>query len=72
VVPELNAGIASIAFGAMVNPLIGLGSFAAQYVLRKPLQQALAYDVDVTGPWTDPTVSERNRRQLPGFSSPSP
>ncbi|RPH40029.1 MAG: hypothetical protein EHM87_23035, partial [Burkholderiales bacterium] len=72
VVPELNAGLASIAFGAMVNPLIGLGSFAAQYVLRKPLQQALAYDVDVTGSWTDPMVSERNRRLLPGRSEASP
>jgi len=71
VVPELNAGLASIAFGAMVNPLIGLGSFAAQYVLRKPLQEALAYDVDVTGSWTDPTVSERNRRRLPGRAEPA-
>jgi uncharacterized protein YhdP len=71
VVPELNAGLASIAFGAMVNPLIGLGSFAAQYVLRKPLQEALAYDVDVTGSWADPTVSERNRRRLPGRADPA-
>jgi uncharacterized protein YhdP len=72
VVPELNAGLASIAFGAMVNPLIGLGSFAAQYVLRKPLQEALAYDVDVTGSWADPTVSERRRRVSPARSDPSP
>lgn len=72
VVPELNAGLASIAVGAMVNPLIGLGSFAAQYVLRKPLQEVLAYDVDVTGSWSDPTVSERNRRVLQrGVDPPS-
>ena len=64
VVPEFNAGLASIAVGAMVNPLLGLGSLAAQYVLRKPLQEVLAYDVDVTGSWSDPTVSERNRRVL--------
>jgi len=64
VVPELNAGLASLAFGAMVNPVIGLGSFAAQYVLRKPLQDVLAYEVDVTGSWSDPTVSERNRRAV--------
>jgi uncharacterized protein (TIGR02099 family) len=65
VVPEFNAGLASLAFGAMVNPVIGLGSFAAQYVLRKPLQEVLAYEVDVTGSWSDPAVSERNRRLAP-------
>ncbi len=72
VVPELNAGLASIAVGAMVNPLIGLGSFAAQYVLRKPLQEVLAYDVDVTGSWSDPAVSERNRRVLQRGVEPPP
>jgi uncharacterized protein (TIGR02099 family) len=72
VVPELNAGLASLAFGAMVNPVIGLGSFAAQYVLRKPLQQVLAYDIDVTGSWSEPTVSERNRRVVTLPDTPSP
>ena len=71
VVPELNAGIASIAFGAMVNPAIGLGSLAAQYVLRKPLQQALTYEVDVTGSWSDPTVSERIRRPVAPAVAPA-
>jgi len=72
VVPELNAGIASIAFGAMVNPAIGLGSLAAQYVLRKPLQEALTYEVDVTGSWSDPAVVERPRRSAvpPAAASP--
>jgi uncharacterized protein (TIGR02099 family) len=68
VTPELNAGLASLAFGAMVNPIIGLGTFAAQYVLRKPLQDVLAYEIDVTGSWSDPMVSERNRR----FAVPPP
>jgi len=71
VVPELNAGLASLAVGAMVNPLIGLGSFAAQYALRKPLQDALAYEVDVTGSWADPTVSERGRRTPPRVAPPA-
>jgi uncharacterized protein (TIGR02099 family) len=71
VVPELNAGIASIAFGAMVNPAIGLGSLAAQYVLRKPLQEALTYEVDVTGSWSDPAVVERPRRSAVPSVAPS-
>jgi uncharacterized protein YhdP len=72
VVPELNAGLASLALGAMVNPVIGLGSFAAQYVLRKPLQDVLAYDIDVTGSWSDPAVSERNRRMATRADPQSP
>jgi len=76
VLPEFNAGLASLAFGAIVNPAIGLGSFAAQYVLRKPLQDALAFEVEVTGPWSDPAVSDRTRRRaapppaLPGSAAP--
>jgi len=62
VTPELDAGLASIAVGAMVNPIVGIGSLAAQYVLRKPLQDALGFDVQITGSWSDPMVSERTRR----------
>jgi len=71
VLPEFNAGLASLAVGAMVNPVIGLGSLAAQYVLRKPLQQALAYEVDVTGSWSDPAVRERSRRVEPAPQPPA-
>ena len=35
VVPEINAGTASLAY-AFINPAIGLGTFLAQYFLRKP------------------------------------
>ncbi|MEI6547525.1 MAG: AsmA-like C-terminal region-containing protein, partial [Burkholderiales bacterium] len=61
VVPDVNAGLAAVAVGAMINPVIGLGTLAAQYVLRGPLQQALAIDVDINGSWADPEVRERSR-----------
>jgi uncharacterized protein (TIGR02099 family) len=70
--PQLDAGLAALAYGAIVNPVVGLGSFAAQYVLRKPLQQALGYEVDVTGPWSDPAVSERIRPLQPSRMPESP
>ena len=59
VVPEVDAGLASIAVGAMINPLLGVGSLLAQYVLRKPLQEALGMEIDITGSWADPTVRDR-------------
>jgi len=62
VVPELNAGTASLAYAA-INPAIGLGTFVAQLFLRKPLMQASTREFRVTGPWDDPKV-ERVERKL--------
>jgi len=71
VVPDVNAGLAAVAVGAMINPVLGLGTLAAQYVLRGPLQQALAVDVDISGSWADPEVRERSRRS-PGNTARDP
>ena len=59
VVPQLNAGLGALAYAAAVNPAIGLGSLAAQFFLREPLQALFAYTVDVRGPWADPLVVRR-------------
>ena len=67
--PELNAGLASIAYGAMVNPVVGLGSFIAQLALSSPIQQIFGYEFEVSGPWADPHVVER--RRLP-VTTPAP
>ena len=63
VLPELNAGLASLGY-ALVNPAVGLGSFIAQYILRDPLRQALAYEYKVTGAWDDPQVKALPRRPV--------
>ena len=64
VLPELNAGLASLGY-ALVNPAVGLGSFIAQYILRDPLRQALAYEYKITGAWDDPQVKALPRRPVP-------
>ena len=63
VTPELNVGLASLAYVA-VNPAIGLGSLAAQIAFRQPLQQLLTVEYDVKGSWVSPEVSERKRTQV--------
>ena len=68
VVPEINAGTASLAF-AVINPAIGLGTFLAQYFLSKPLIAASTREFRVTGPWDDPKV-ERVERSLMGTAEP--
>ena len=69
VIPEINAGTASLAF-AVINPAIGLGTFLAQYFLRKPLMAASTREFRVTGPWDDPKV-DRVDRGLLGDASPA-
>lgn len=63
VLPELNAGLASLGYAALVNPAIGLGAFVAQYILRNPVRELLSYEYRVTGSWEDPVV-ESVRREM--------
>ena len=60
VVPEINAGTASLAY-AVINPAIGLGTFLAQWVLRKPLMEAGTREFHITGAWADPKVERIER-----------
>ncbi len=69
VVPEINAGTASLAY-AIINPAIGLGTFLAQYFLQKPIAEASTREFRVTGPWDDPKV-ERVERSMFGRSPPA-
>jgi uncharacterized protein (TIGR02099 family) len=74
VVPEINAGTASLAY-AVINPAIGLGSFVAQLFLRKPLMAASTREFTVQGSWAEPKVERVERRldaPLPDFDTPSP
>ncbi len=61
VVPEINAGTASLAY-AVINPAVGLGSFLAQLFLRKPLTQAGTREFRISGSWADPQVERVARR----------
>ncbi|MCP5266232.1 MAG: TIGR02099 family protein [Burkholderiaceae bacterium] len=65
VLPDLNAGIASLAYAAIANPGVGLGSFLAQMLLRKPLAEVFGTQFGIEGSWSDPTVVERVRETAP-------
>ena len=55
VVPEINAGTASLV-ATVINPAIGLGTFLAQYFLRRPLMQAATQEFHIDGSWSDPKI----------------
>jgi uncharacterized protein (TIGR02099 family) len=61
VVPEINAMTASLVATA-INPLVGLGSFLAQVVLRGPLSAATTQEFRIEGTWADPRIVRMERR----------
>ncbi len=61
VVPEINAGTASLAYAA-INPAIGLGTFVAQLLFRKQLAAVGTREFHVHGSWADPKVDRVERR----------
>jgi uncharacterized protein (TIGR02099 family) len=73
VVPEINAGTASLAYAA-INPAVGLGTFVAQLLLRKPLMAAGTREFHITGDWAEPKVERVERRigaPLPEVDNPA-
>ncbi|MFO1218404.1 MAG: YhdP family protein [Burkholderiaceae bacterium] len=69
VVPEINAGTASLAYAA-INPALGIGTFLAQWLLRRPLIAANTREFHITGGWDDPKVERIERK--PGDAVPDP
>ncbi|MEJ6021497.1 YhdP family protein [Ramlibacter sp. PS4R-6] len=71
VVPEINAGTASLV-AAAINPAIGLGTFLAQLVLRQPLIRANTQEFHIDGTWTDPRVNRVGKKGEAQADAPKP
>lgn len=56
VIPNLDASGAAVVTALAVNPLIGLGAFVTQWLLKHPLARAMTTEYSVTGAWDDPQV----------------
>ncbi|WP_394787805.1 YhdP family protein [Rhodoferax sp.] len=65
VVPEINAGTASLV-AAVINPAVGLGTFLAQWLLRRPLSEAATQEFHIDGTWADPKITKIPRKSLLG------
>ena len=62
ILPQLNAGGASVVAGLAINPLVGLTSYLAQWLLTSPLSRAAVQEFSIDGSWSDPRVT---RVELP-------
>jgi len=63
VIPEINAGAASVVYGLAVNPVIGVGTFLAQLFLREPLIRAFTHEYKITGAWKEPVVTKQQTQE---------
>ena len=61
VVPEINAGTASL-IATVINPAVGLGTFLAQMLLRRPLIEASTQEFHIDGSWVDPQITKVARK----------
>jgi uncharacterized protein (TIGR02099 family) len=71
VVPEINAGTASL-FAVAVNPVIGLGTFLAQAIIRRPLIKSNTEEFKVEGSWSDPKVTKLSKKDEVATPAPAP
>ncbi|NLR75318.1 YhdP family protein [Leeia aquatica] len=56
VVPVVGDSVSVAAGLALSNPVAGLAAFLLQKILRDPIGQMVAFEYDVTGPWSNPNV----------------
>ena len=58
ILPEVDAGTASLLAGLALNPAIGLSTFLAQLVLKQPLSRVNTQEFAIDGTWSDPKVTK--------------
>jgi len=58
ILPEVDAGTASLVAGLALNPAIGLSTFLAQLFLRQPLIRANSQEFVIDGTWREPRVTK--------------
>jgi uncharacterized protein YhdP len=60
VVPEINAGGASLAYAA-INPAVALTTFLAQLIFSRPMAAANTREFHISGSWSEPKVERIER-----------
>ena len=58
ILPEVDAGTASLLAGLALNPAIGLSTFIAQLILKQPLSRVNSQEFLIDGTWADPKVTK--------------
>ena len=60
VVPNLDVSGAAIAAGIAVNPIVGVGAFLTQWLLKNPMSKAMTVEYRVKGDFDSPDIQAVN------------
>ena len=66
ILPQLNAGGASVVAGLAINPVVGLTTYLAQWLLSSPLSKATIQEFAIDGSWSEPRVTRIDLPPAPG------
>ena len=58
VIPSFDVSGAAIAAGIAVNPIVGVGAFLTQWLLKHPLSKAMTVEYQVKGSFDEPQLVE--------------
>lgn len=61
VVPNLDVSGAAIAAGVAINPVVGIGAFLTQWLLKAPLAAAMTAQYKIDGTWDQPEIQAVER-----------
>ncbi len=64
ILPIVDTGTASLVAALAVNPVVGLTTFIAQWLLKNPLARASAQEFLVEGSWASPQVTRVDERAV--------
>lgn len=56
VVPNLDVSGAAVAAGVAINPVVGIGAFLTQWLLKGPLAAAMTAQYQIKGDWDQPEI----------------
>lgn len=59
ILPRIDASGAALLAGVAINPIVGVGAFLTQWLLREPLARALSLEYTIGGTWDEPVVARR-------------
>jgi uncharacterized protein YhdP len=62
-IANLNFGAASVVYGLIANPAIGLSTFLAQLLFKDPLKRAATEELKITGTWQNPVITELENKE---------
>ena len=72
ILPQLDAGGASVVAGLAINPVVGLTAYLAQWLIKSPLSKAAIQEFTIDGSWSEPRVTRVETAPPTGSDSHRP